>query len=136
MLKITFLSTLQIIQIHDLQIEIHGGGLPGIRDHNLLESAVCAPRATFGQEFLHRSVFTMAAAYFLSLAKNHAFNDGNKRTALSATTTFLQLNGIALQVDDDELVAFTVRIASEKTTNEEIAAFLENHAYIEEVDSG
>ncbi len=77
----------------------------------------------------------MAAAYFLSLAKNHAFNDGNKRTALSATTTFLQLNGIALQADEDELVAFTVRIASEKTTNEEIADFLKKHAYMAEVDS-
>ena len=47
MLKITFMSTPQVIQIHDLQLEIHGGGLPCIRDHNLLESAVSAPRATF-----------------------------------------------------------------------------------------
>jgi death-on-curing protein len=55
----------------------------------------------------------MAAAYFFSLTRNHAFNDGNKRTALSATTTFLQLNEIALETDEDELVYFTMRVATE-----------------------
>lgn len=135
MFKITFLSTPQVIQIHDLQLEIHGGGLPGIRDHNLLESAVSAPRATFAAEFLHEDVFAMAAAYFLSLAKNHAFNDGNKRTAVSAATTFLQLNGIALATEEDELVTFAVRVASEEIATEEIAAFLRKRACPAEVDS-
>lgn len=135
MLTITFLSTPQVIQIHDLQLEVNGGGLPGIRDHNLLESAVSAPKATFGGAFLHKGIFAMAAAYFLSLAKNHAFNDGNKRTAVSATTTFLQINGIGLETDEDELVAFAVHVASEKIANEEIAAFLEERACLAEVDS-
>ncbi len=135
MLKITFLSINQVIQIHDAQLEISGGGLPGLRDYNLLDSAVAAPKATFGAEFLHKDIFAMAAAYFLSLAKNHAFNDGNKRTAVSTTTTFLQMNGVSLDIDDDELVNFAVRVASEKVSNQEIAAFLKDHAYLAEVDS-
>ena len=77
----------------------------------------------------------MAAAYFLSLAKNHAFNDGNKRTAVSTTATFLQLNGRGLETDEDELVDFAVRVASEKIANEEIAAFLEECSFQAEVDS-
>lgn len=77
----------------------------------------------------------MAAAYFLSLAKNHAFNDGNKRTAVSTTATFLQLNGIGLEVDEDELVNFAVRVASEKISNEVIATFLEERAFQAEVES-
>lgn len=135
MLKITFLSTRQVIQIHDLTLEVHGGGMPGIRDRNLLESAVSAPKASFGGEFLHKDIFAMAAAYFLSLAKNHAFIDGNKRTAVSTTATFLQLNGIGLETDEDELVDFAVRVASEKISNEEIVAFLKEHAFEAEVES-
>jgi prophage maintenance system killer protein len=65
-----------------------------------------------------------------------AFNDGNKRTAVSATATFLQMNGIALEVDEDELVAFAVRVANEKVANQDIAKFLRGHACLDEVDLG
>ncbi len=134
MFQITFLSTPQVEQIHAFQLECNGGGLPGLRDRNLLESAVAAPKATFDGEFLHKDIFAMAAAYFLSLAKNHAFNDANKRTAVSVSTTFLQINGIGLEVSDDELVEFAVRVASEKISVQEIAEFLEKHAIESKLD--
>lgn len=135
MLKLTFLSVEQVIRIHDVQLEVNGGGMPGIRDLNLLESAVFAPKATLGTKFLHKDIFAMAAAYFFSLAKNHPFNDGNKRTAVSATATFLLLNGTVLEVDDDELVDFAVWVASEEVANQDIAEFLKEHAFPEDVDS-
>lgn len=94
----------------------------------MLASAVSAPLATFDGHFLHQSIFGMAAAYLISLSKNHPFNDGNKRTAISATTTFLQMNNIALDVSEDELVEFVVRVASEKVTNQEVADFLESYS--------
>ncbi|MBX9941690.1 MAG: type II toxin-antitoxin system death-on-curing family toxin [Candidatus Obscuribacterales bacterium] len=72
--------------------------------------------------------------FFGSKPYFRSFNDGNKRTAVS-TTTFLQMNGVSLDIDDDELVNFAVRVASEKVSNQEIAAFLKDHAYLAEVDS-
>ncbi len=69
----------------------------------------------------------MATAYFISLAKNHAFNDGNKRTASLTVFTFLYMNGLLLQVDENELVAFTLLVATETPSKEAIADFLKTH---------
>jgi death-on-curing protein len=110
--NIVFLTTKQVLEIHDEQIELYRG-LPGVRDQNLLESAVAQPLASFFGEPLHKSIYEMATAYFISLAKNHAFNDGNKRTASLTVFTFLYMNGLLLQVDEDELVAYTLLIATE-----------------------
>ncbi len=135
MYEITFLTVKQVIEIHEFQLLHNGGGLPGVRDVGLLESAVAAPLATFDKEFLYKGIFEMAAAYFLGLAKNHAFNDGNKRTAVAAVTIFLQMSGIGLVINEDDLVEFTVRVASEKIENQEIATFLEAHAVPSELDA-
>jgi hypothetical protein len=55
------------------------GGLPGLRDLDLLKSAVAMPQATFDREFLHADIFEMAAAYLFHIVGNHPFLDGNKR---------------------------------------------------------
>ena len=77
-----FLSLDEILEIHEQQIERYGGS-QGLRDAAALESAVATPQATFGGEFLHTSIPAMAAAYLFHLCQNHAFIDGNERTASS-----------------------------------------------------
>jgi death on curing protein len=87
-----YLSLEQIIELHDALIEKFGG-LIGIRERGLLESAVAAPMmAVFGEE-LHKTIYNKAAAYLFYIAKNHAFLDGNKRTAAAAALAFLRANG-------------------------------------------
>lgn len=78
--------------MHD-EVRASHGGLPGLRDAALLESAVAAPQATYGGEPLLKDAVEMAAAYLFYFCRNHPFNDGNKRTALAACLVFLEGNG-------------------------------------------
>ncbi|MBS2009557.1 MAG: type II toxin-antitoxin system death-on-curing family toxin [Cyanobacteria bacterium SZAS TMP-1] len=124
--EIRFLSVSEIIAIHDSQLRNHGGGLPGLRDIGLLESAAAAPFATFGGAFLNPTLSAMAASYLVGIARNHAFLDGNKRTALAAVSVFLLINGFALDSRrEDELVEFVVGVASGLVSKEEATTFLE-----------
>jgi death-on-curing protein len=77
--------------IHEEVLAAHGG-LAGLRDEALLESAVAAPQATYGGEALIKDTLEIAAAYLFYLCLNHPFNDGNKRTALAACLVFLEAN--------------------------------------------
>src|SRR5688572_29541500 len=98
-----FLSLDDVLTIHEDQIERYGGS-PEIRDAGLLASAVETPRATYGEAFLHADLFHMAAAYLYHIVQNHAFVDGNKRTGAAAALVFLDINGVEVNVDDDDLV--------------------------------
>lgn len=82
------------------------------RNLALLESAVNRPFQTFSGEELHPSIFHKAAALFHSLVCNHCFQDGNKRTAVIATTLFLAANRYALAMAGDKFRALAVTIAS------------------------
>ena len=105
-----YLSLEQIIALHDALIKKFGG-LPGIRERGLLESAVAAPMmAVFGEE-LHKTIYNKAAAYLFYIAKNHAFLDGNKRTAAAAALAFLRANGKSTKYDADEFLEFVVSVA-------------------------
>lgn len=95
--------------IHDEAI-YEFGGLPGIRDQGLLESALDKPRNLFAYE-PDSSIFRLAAALCSGIAKNHPFNDGNKRTALLATRAFLYLNHYAFEPHQDDEVATLVAVA-------------------------
>lgn len=70
------------------------GGLPGLRDEALLESAVAAPQATMMGQPLFSDPVEIAAAYLFYLCCNHAFMDGNKRVALASCLVFLDTNGL------------------------------------------
>ena len=84
-----YLSLEQIIELHDDLIKKFGG-LIGIRERGLLESAVAAPMMAVFREKLHKTIYNKAAAYLFYIAKNHAFLDGNKRTAAAAALAFLR----------------------------------------------
>lgn len=88
-----YLTIAEVLAIHKLQIEEYGG-VVGIRDSNMLESAVFRPQIGY-----YGSVAEEAAALMESLANNHPFIDGNKRIAFAAAHTFLLLNGFDLDVD-------------------------------------
>lgn len=117
-----WIHTEQVLRIHELQIERHGG-LEGLRDFGLLESAVARPRNHF--EHGERSEFVLAAIYAHALASNHPFVDGNKRVAHATADLFLYLRGHDLEVGDvDEHAAFFEGVAAGKATVEQIAEFL------------
>jgi len=81
-----------VVAIHAEVLAAHGG-LPGLRDRGLLESAVAAPQASIGGKPLIVDPIEVGAAYLFYLCRNHPFADGNKRTALAAALVFLLVNG-------------------------------------------
>jgi len=90
---VRYLSVEAVKAIHEEVLAAHGG-MAGLRDAALLESAVAAPQASFGGEPLIKDPIQVAAAYLFYLCRNHPFNDGNKRTALAAFLVFLETNGL------------------------------------------
>lgn len=97
----------EALAIHERLVD-RFGGLGGVRDLGLLESALYRPRTGY-----YRDIAEMAAALFESLLMNHPFIDGNKRVAFFATDVFLRLNGWRLQVDPDEGHAFLIGLLEE-----------------------
>jgi death on curing protein len=87
-----YLTTAEVIRLHE-DVIAASGGLPGVKNLGLVDSAVAQPKMTFGADDLYPSVAEKAAALAFSLAKNHAFEDGNKRIAHAAMETFLVMNG-------------------------------------------
>jgi death on curing protein len=106
-----FLTLDEVLEIHAQQIGLYGGS-EGVRDRAGLESAIATPGATYGGEFLHRSIPAMAAAYLFHISQNHPFLDGNKRTGANAAVTFLLINEWDLDVTEDELVDLVLSVAS------------------------
>jgi death on curing protein len=116
-----------VLEIHADQIVQHGGS-EGLRDRGLLESAIAQPMASFGGEFLHQDIFEMAAALHFSLVSNHPFVDGNKRTALMALLTFLDLNGYSIMQPFHVLVDITLAVASDSMSKTQVAQLLRDCA--------
>lgn len=116
-----------VLAFHRDQIKTYGGE-QGIRDEGLLESALAQPQATFEGEYVHDTVFRMAAAYGFHFSKNHPFFDGNKRTAFVAIYTFLYVNGYQLEADKKSLYAIMIDLANGKVEKEELANFLEENS--------
>ena len=126
-MRITFLSLAEILEVHQDQI-VRYGGESGIRDMNLLKSALAMPAATFGGVHLQDSVFEMAAAYLFHLVQNHPFIDGNKRVGAVAAVVFLALNGHALDAPTGTLYDFVLAVASGEKTKADAAVFLQRYS--------
>jgi len=95
-----YLTQIEVLAMHSDQIERYGGS-QGVRDYGLLESALYRPQTGYYGDLIEE-----AAALWESLAQNHPFIDGNKRTAFAATYTFLAINGIRLTADSSETYLF------------------------------
>ncbi len=122
-----YLTLEEVYLLHERLIQLTGGSR-GLRDPGLLESAVARPQASFDGEELYPDLWTKAAALLQSLIKNHPFVDGNKRTAVTATAIFLELNHHRLIASNDEVLHFAVQTAGGQAELEEIAAWLQAHA--------
>lgn len=105
------LSKSQVLLIHD-QLISETGGLSGLRDEGMLDSALNAPFQTFGGEDVYPSLQQKAARLCFGLVKNHPFTDGNKRIGAHAMLVFLALNGIDLQHSQMELSDVILQLAA------------------------
>lgn len=119
-----FLSRRAVEAMHAEQLRRHGGA-SGLRDENALESALA--RAENKAANGNPSIEELAAAYLFGIARNHAFVDGNKRTALVAAGTFLIINGYRLVADQGSAYAFVMSVASGEIGEEVITAFFRDH---------
>lgn len=122
-----FLELEEVLELHERQIEAFGGTV-GIRDQGLLESALGMPRATFGGQFVHESVFAMAAAYAFHIAQNQPFLDGNKRTGLGAALVFLRINGYRVDDPEESLYEAMIAIAERRMDKAGLAGTLDRLA--------
>ena len=95
-----FLTLIEVLELHR-RILAQSGGALGVRDLNLLESAIAQPRVTFAGEDLYPSLLEKAAALGFSIVMNHPFIDGNKRTGHAAMETFLVLNRTEIHASVD-----------------------------------
>jgi death on curing protein len=110
--------------VHDEQLREHGGSM-GIRDEGLLDSAMNRPRNkhAYGEQNLS----VLAAACAFGIAKNHAFVDGNKRTAFVAAALFLAVNGLELTAPEPEVVDVMNRLAAGKLSEAALADWVREH---------
>ena len=121
-----FLALDEVIEIHHDQIARYGGSL-GLRDMELLQSALAMPEAGFGDQYVHQDIFEMAAAYLFHLTSNHPFIDGNKRAGAMAAFTFLKLNGLTLVAEEPEFERMVLSVATGTINKAAIAEFFRTH---------
>jgi len=112
-----FLSVEDVLVIHDNTIGVEGGAA-GLRDAGLLESAVLMPQQQFNGDYLHKGLAAMAAAYLFHIAQNHAFFDGNKRTAVLAALVFLEINGVGALPEPDDLEEAMLAVAASEMSKD------------------
>lgn len=122
-----------VISFHE-RLEEDGGEIrAGVRDKGLIESAITTPfQECFGAE-LYPSVFCKAAHIGYFLAKNHGFEDGNKRTALHAMLCFLLLNGFELSYGQDEIADLICAVADNKMSVEELENWISARAFRKDI---
>jgi death on curing protein len=118
-----YLSAEQVLFLH-ARLVAKTGGSQGIRDLNLLLSAVNKPQASFDDQDLYPDLFLKAAALMDSLIRNYPFVDGNKRTGFAAAALLVRLNGYKLIVTNEEVIKFVVEVAQSEHSINEIADWL------------
>jgi death-on-curing protein len=121
------LSLEQLLEIHALVVEATGGSA-GLRDLGRLEAAIATQtQNVFGEE-LYPSIVDKAAAVIRGIVADHPFVDGNKRTAMLAGLTLLEINQIQFKTERGEIEDFAVRIATDKLDIPAIISWLHEHA--------
>ena len=116
----------QVTRIHSSLIA-KTGGLDGIRDKNLLDSALKVPFQTFDGKDLYPDILDKATQLCFSLINNHPFSDGNKRIGIHLTLLFLKINNVQLNYVQQELIDLGFGIASSKLQKNDIRKWFENH---------
>jgi death-on-curing protein len=121
-----WISKKAVLAMHSEQLTEHGGS-DGIRDETLLESALAKPHNVFAYSD-EPDIFRLAASYAFGIARNHAFLDGNKRTALAVSATFLDRNGWDIVASKEDLYFTFLHLAEGSLSEEELATWFTQHA--------
>jgi death-on-curing protein len=112
--------------MHSEQLTEHGGS-DGSRDETLLDSALAKPLNVFAYAD-EPDIFRLAASYAFGIARNHAFVDGNKRTALVVSLTFLSLNGWEISASKEDLYFTFLHLADGSLSEDELNIWFAKHA--------
>lgn len=120
---------LTIQDIYELHIQLENTFilLPGIRNKNLLASAVNTPFQTFMGNDLYPSIYDKAAQLCYGIANNHPFTDGNKRTALHSMYVYLIINGYDIAASQQDVENLIINVAAGNMTNVELAQWLRDN---------
>ncbi|MDR3550294.1 MAG: type II toxin-antitoxin system death-on-curing family toxin [Candidatus Babeliales bacterium] len=129
MKSIEFVTLPEAMLLHKKTIDRFGGIL-GVRDLGLLESALMQPQMSMFDEYIYKDIFQMGSAYFYHIIKNHPFLDGNKRAGLLITLVFFQKNNMSIIAQQDELYQVAMDTAASKMTKEELAVFFKRQAQL------
>jgi len=122
----TWLTRTVVDAVHGDQLREHGG-LPGIRDENVLESALARPQQKWHYAD-NTDVPMLAAAYAFGLVKNHPYRDGNKRIGFLVMVTFLGMNGYELEATDADVVAEILALADGSVSEDALAGWIRQHS--------
>ncbi len=128
MCEVIYLTTNQVIAINTVQIRLYSPAEPtGVKDPKLLASALNRPKQSVFDSDAYPTIYEKAAALFESIAKNHAFHNANKRTALASLIVFLKINHHLWTMGIEEEQDFIVDVVNHKFTFEEIVSTIKNH---------
>jgi len=119
-----WLERADCLAIHEMMLAQHGG-LAGVRDEGLLESALAKPRNLFA--YGSPTLFGMAAGYAAGIILNHPFLDGNKRTGFIVAATFLELNGLTFTASEESVVEKTLALAAGRLKEAGYASWLKEN---------
>lgn len=125
---IVWIEKALILAIHERQLAEHGG-IAGVRDASLPESALARPQQRYVHGDPPPDLAELAASLAYGLARNHPFSNGNKRTAAVACETFLLLNGVELAATDLELYLVYIALAEGRLAEAEFAGWLRAHLH-------
>ena len=120
-----WLTREECLALHEMMLSQHGGS-EGLRDENMLESALAKPRQLFAYE--KPTMSDLAASYVFGLVKNHPFIDGNKRTGFMLGAGFLERNGYEFHASEVEAVVRTLALAAGELSEAEFAAWLKTNS--------
>ena len=122
-----WIPELAILTIHKNLLAEHGG-LAGPPNQNLLGATLARPQQLEIYSNPPPTIFQLAAAYGFGFAKNHCFNDGNKRLALAAIDVFLIMNGLELIASEAEAVVVIKDLAAGELSESDLAKWIKNNA--------
>jgi death-on-curing protein len=114
------------LTMHEEALMLHGG-LEGVRDLGLLESALARPKNLFAYSEQDPSLALLAASYATGIVANHPFADGNKRTAFTVSVTFLKLNGLQLTASMEDRVLTFWALAAGEISEEQLSQWFERN---------
>lgn len=112
---------------HDLEIAAHGGST-GIRDSGLLDSALARPKNVWAYADSPPSLAVLAAAYAFGISSNHPFVDGNKRTALVVSFSFLEVNGRSVNASQEDAYLTILGLAAGEISENQLAEWFERNS--------